>query len=206
MLLWKAYWLATRMTWMGLDELNSEFKLCLDSFHKHLAVRSEFTLTDISWNIIYNSSSSNRSRKWVSPFCHWYLCKARITVIAWGKAKRTQLTINCFICWPTESACYPIGRGFMQVIQTNDLIVSEALWTLETTASQPIHQGKWWGVCSSLLYMHFCTLWQKAVSCGAGEWFSTGIHGENPGWIQSCLAFLMCKSAGDRPSRFKQIN
>lgn len=141
----------------------------------------------------------DKQRLW--PFCHWHLCKGQITAIARGKANGTLHTINC-LCWLWTVCC---TTGCRQAMWTNTLLVWGASWPLVTNPSSPhIYHCKWWVVCLSLLYMHLGTAWQRVVSCL--ELFSTGIHGENPGWILSWQAFWMFKSAQDRPSRFKQIN
>lgn len=80
----------------------------------------------------------------MSLFCHWDLCEAQITAIARGKAHRTQLTTNCFIC-----RLLP-GR---QAIQTNNPDCCGGLHDpLVTTASPPQHPSREMMRCMFVFY------------------------------------------------------
>lgn len=120
------------------------------------------------------------------------------------KGLRTKQTINCSIC--LERKWLMSGGQRMYAGNTKQQPnCYRGLWSPYSASLPKDHQEKWQGVCLLSSFLNPVT-----ESCQLQSWpdffFSTGIHGENPGWIQSCLPFQMCKTAGDRRSGFKQIN
>ena len=143
------------------------------------------------------NSSSGRNTEWKTvTFCHWYLCiQIQITAISWGKAKRTLLTINCFICRPSE--CLLSNRKQMPgcgINQQPDCF--GGLFTTPRDSRLPAQHPSWEMMMCTLastlygfLLFFVCAHSDRKLSAAGLDGFSTGIHGENPGWIRSRLAF-----------------
>lgn len=169
-------------------------------------------LLDISKRIVYSRSGSNSE---------WKRQKMNVTLLSlgfvWGPDHSHRpgqgsqnSTDHKLLHLSAIRKCLLPGR---QAIQTNNPDCCGGLHDpLVTTASPPQHPSREMMRCMFVFYFICISAHSdrelSAVWAGVifhwHPWRKSWLDSELPGFF--FFFFLMCKSAGDRPSRFKQIN